>query len=142
MWTKCLVKQFEQKKKPNQTGGQEKEKWKKKDITRYHSIIELNNEQPSQIRMRKKKRVQLRLNQIVLNSPHEEEEKSKKRREEKKKKRKMTIKEHLGPTLTNLTKEKEIKKKREGEEKGPVVQHLGLTLSILTKRKGRKERKK
>lgn len=121
MWTKCLVKQFEQKKKPNQTGGQEKEKWKKKDITRYHSIIELNNEQPSQIRMRKKKkRVQLRLNQIVLNSPHEEEEKSKKRREEKKKKRKMTIKEHLGPTLTNLTKEKEIKKKEKGKKKAQL----------------------
>jgi hypothetical protein len=89
---------------------------------------------------RERKRVQPRPNQTILISPLEEEEKSKKKgKKRKKKRRKMAIKQHLGPTLTNLTREKEIKERRKGRER-PSCAALGHNTKHPNKR-GKEEKK-
>jgi hypothetical protein len=55
--------------------------------------------------------------------------KARRKGRKEKKRRKMAIKQHLGPTLTNLTREKEIKERRKGREShscaalGPNTKH-------------------
>jgi hypothetical protein len=61
------------------------------------------------------------------------------RKEKKKKRRKMAIKQHLGPTLTNLTREKEIKERRKGRER-PSCAALGPNTKHPNKR-GKEEKK-
>jgi len=60
-------------------------------------------------------------------------------RKGKKKRRKMAIKQHLGPTLTNLTREKEIKERRKGRER-PSCAALGPNTKHPNKR-GKEEKK-
>jgi hypothetical protein len=60
-------------------------------------------------------------------------------RKEKKRRRKMAIKQHLGPTLTNLTREKEIKERRKGRER-PSCAALGPNTKHPNKR-GKEEKK-
>jgi hypothetical protein len=51
----------------------------------------------------------------------------------------MAIKQHLGPTLTNLTREKEIKERRKGRER-PSCAALGHNTKHPNKR-GKEEKK-
>jgi len=51
----------------------------------------------------------------------------------------MAIKQHLGPTLTNLTREKEIKERRKGRER-PSCAALGPNTKHPNKR-GKEEKK-
>jgi hypothetical protein len=65
--------------------------------------------------------------------------KARRKGRKEKKRRKMAIKQHLGPTLTNLTREKEIKERRKGRER-PSCAALGPNTKHPNKR-GKEEKK-